>query len=95
MRKPMVTRTIENTAVNVLCMDVNTAEPENKEIVMSGTYKDNDKLMKAIRKEYETDDFKIVHIVDTDVRKELYGMDENKFLAEAVKLDPETRKPLD
>lgn len=94
MRKAMVTRTIESTRVNALCLDIKTAEPMNKEFNLSGTYKDESKLLKAVQKAFDTDDLKVVHIVDSEVVNTLYGMYENDFLANAMELDPETRKPI-
>lgn len=90
----MVTRTIESTRVNALCLDIQTAEPMNKEFNLSGTFKDEAKLLKAVQKAFDTDDLKVVHIVDSEVINTLYGMDENDFLAHAVELDPKTRKPI-
>lgn len=90
----MVTRTIESTKVNALCMDIQSAEPMNKEFNLSGTYKDEAKLLKAVQKSFDTDALKVVHIVDSEVINTLYGMDENEFLAHAVVLDPTTRKPV-
>lgn len=91
----MVTRTIESTRVNALCLDIQTAEPMNKEFNLSGTYKDESKLLKAVQKAFDTDELKVVHIVDSEVINTLYGMYENDFLAHAMELDPKTRKPVD
>lgn len=94
MRKAMVTRTIESTRVNALCLDIQTAEPMNKEFNLSGTFKDESKLLKAVQKAFDTDELMVVHIVDSEVVNTLYGMDENEFLAHATELDPKTRKPI-
>lgn len=104
----MITRTIESTRVNALCMDVNTAEPMNKEFNLSGTFKkkvkdedgnktetiDEKKMLKALQKEFDTDSFKVVHIVDHEIIETLYGMPEQDFLSQAKVLDPETRQPI-
>lgn len=94
-RKPMVTRTIITTKVNVLCLDVESAEPFNKVITLPRTYKDDKALLKSVEKVVNTDSVKAVHVVDKEEVETLYGMDEQKFIDNAVVLDPETRKELE
>lgn len=94
-RKRMITRTILTTKVNALCMDTQTCEACNKDVVLSRTYKDNDKVLKAVKSVLDTPTFKVVDIVDVSTVETLYGMDEQKFINESVILDPETRKELD
>lgn len=92
-RKPMVTRTITTTKANVLCMDIQTAEPFNKVVTLPRTYKDDKTLMKKVQEVVETDIVKAVHIVDKEEVETLYGMTEQEFIQNAVILDPETRRP--
>lgn len=92
-RKPMVTRTITTTKANVLCMDIQTAEPFNKVVTLPRTYKDDKTLMKKVQEVVETDTVKAVHIVDKEEVETLYGMTEQEFIQNAVVLDPETRRP--
>ena len=87
-RPQMVTRTILTTKANVLCMDVNTAEPFNKEVILPRTYNDEEKLLKKVKAVVDTDSIKAVHIVDTEVVKTLYGMAEQDFIDNAVILPP-------
>ena len=94
-RKPMVTRTITNTKVNVLCMDIRSAEPFNKVITLPRTYKDDKTLMKIVNEVMETENIKAVHIVDKEEVETLYGMTEQEFIEKADVLDKETRKPLE
>ena len=94
-RKPMVTRTIITTKVNVLCLDVTKAEPFNKVVMLPRTYKDDKALMKKVQEVVDTDDVKAVHVVDKEELETLYGMDEQTFIEQAKVLDPETRKALD
>lgn len=93
-RKPMITRTIMSTKATVLCLNVETAEPSNETFELARTYKDNDKLMKALKNQYETEDTKLVHIVDIEEVEKLYGMSETDFMLNAIELDPTTRRPL-
>ena len=91
-RKPMVTRTIITTRVNVLCLDVTSAEPFNKVVFLPRTYKDEKALMKKVQEVVDTDEVKAVHIVDKEEVETLYGMTEQDFITNAVILDPATRK---
>lgn len=92
-RKPMVTRTITTTKANVLCMDIQKAEPFNKVVTLPRTYKDDKTLMKKVQEVVETDTVIPVHVVDKEEVETLYGMTEQEFIQKAVVLDPETRRP--
>lgn len=94
-RKPMVTRTITITKANVLCMNIQSAEPFNKVITLPRTYKDDKTLMKKVQEVVETDNIKPVHIVDKEEVETLYGMSEQDFIEKAVVLEPGTRKVLE
>ena len=94
-RKPMVTRTIVTTKVNVLCLDIKSAEPFNEVITLPRTYKDEKKLLKKVEEVLNTDDVKAVHIVDKKEVETLYGMTEQDFLINATVLDPATRKEIE
>ena len=82
-RIPMVTRTIQTTTANVLCLNIKEGEPFNKEVVLPRTYKDEKSMMKVVEKVINTDEVKAVHIVHTDVNETLYGMTEQEFIAAA------------
>ena len=82
-RKPMVTRTIQTTRCNVLCLNIVEGEPFNKEIILPRTYKDEKSMMKVVEKVINTEDVKAVHIVHTEVNETLYGMTEQEFIANA------------
>ena len=94
-REPMVTRTIVTTKVNVLCLDVQRAEPFNKEVILPRTYKNEKKLLKKVEEVVNTEDIKAVHIVDKSEVETLYGMEEQDFIINAEILDPETRKVIE
>lgn len=94
MRKPMVTRTVVGTNVTALCANLETKQMEAKTFALSGTFKDESKLLKKLQKIYDTNTLKVISITDKQEFNTLYGMDEDYFLKNAVILDPETRKPL-
>lgn len=91
-RVPMVTRTITTTEVNVMCLDVEKGEPINKDVTVSGTFKDDEKLLKEVKKNVETDAIKAVHIVDKREVETLYGMTEQEFIEHATQLPPREAK---
>lgn len=87
-RVPMVTRTIVATKANVMCLDVQAGEPYNKAVTVPRTYEDDEALMKKVRPLLETDTLKVVHIVDKEEIKTLYGMTEQEFIQYAKLLPP-------
>ena len=87
-RSPQVTRTIQTTEVNVLCLDINNGEPFNQKVVLPRTYKDEKHMLKAVEKMMNTDTVKAVHIVDSTVKETLYGMSEQDFITFAKVLPP-------
>ena len=94
-RARKVTRTIASTKVIVMCVDTQTAKVENYEVTIAGTYTDDKKLMKAVTKVVETERFKPVAVVSTEVIETLYGMDEQKFIELAEVLPARAKKEID
>lgn len=97
-RIPMVTRTIQTTKANVLCLNIVEGEPFNEVVTLPRTYKDEKSLMKMVEKAINTDSVKAVHVVDTKVEETLYGMSEADFIANAKILperEPQANAPTD
>lgn len=92
-RKPMVTRTITTTKVNVLCLNIETSEPFNMVVTLPRTYADK-KLFKAVQGVVDNDTQKAVHVVDKVEVEILYGMSEQSFIEHATILDKDTRKEI-
>lgn len=88
MRESMVTRTVLGTKVTALAMDTNTCEPSNVTYEIGGQNANDEKLLKKVRKEHDTDDFKVVKIVAVEYFEKRYGMKESDFIANAVELEP-------
>ena len=82
-RTPMITRTIQTTKANVLCLNIVEGEPFNQVVTLPRTYKDEKSLMKQVELAIDTDSVKAVHVVDTVVEETLYGMPEADFIAAA------------
>lgn len=88
MRKPMVTRTMKTMKVNVLCLNVETAEPFNREVILPRVITDSKKLMDKVHEVVDSDEVKAVHVVDTETVETLYGMTEEAFIEMAEILPP-------
>lgn len=79
MRVPMITRTIQSTTAKVMCLDVTTGSTTIQEFKLPRTYKDSKAILKALA-DKNTDTMKLVHVVDSTVTDQLYGMPESKFM---------------
>lgn len=75
-----LTRTLKITRVTALILNVETAEPFNKTFNLEGTYKNDEAILKALKKEYEDDVCKVVHIVDTEVITKKLSMPVQNFI---------------
>lgn len=92
-RERMVTRTVLTTECEVLCVDVSTVETTIQTFTLTGKQENVDQILKSLKKEHETDTFKLVALQGDPVLKEtMYGMKEIDFINIAKKLDPDTRK---
>lgn len=87
-RTPMVTRTIQTTKANVLCLNIVEGEPFNKVVTLPRTYKDENAMLKVISKMVDNDEVKAVHVVDSYVEETLYGMSEQRFIDLAQVIPP-------
>lgn len=94
-RKINITRSFKATKVNVLCLELETAEPFNTDLTLPRTYKDEKKLMNAVKEIIDTDKQKAVHITLAEEVNTMYGMTEEDFIKYGVELDPETRKAIE
>ena len=94
-RKRMVTRTVTGTEAEIQIVTISASEITTIKHTVGGEFTDNDKLLKAIKKEVETDDIKVLQILTTTKIDKCYGMLESEFIKLAKELDPETRKALE
>lgn len=79
-RERMVTRTVNVSKVEVLCMDTEKAEVVVKVYDIGGGLTDENLILKAIKKQHETDTFKCVKVSSVEQYEVLYGMPESKFI---------------
>lgn len=87
-RPRMVTRTMKELKVDVICLNLETRESFNKEFILTGDYTE-DKLIKELRKNYETETEKLVQIIGIKREQTLYGMPETEFIKNAEKIEKE------
>ena len=87
-RERMVTRTVVVTTVGTMCLDVTTAEVQILNYDLSGSYSDFNTALKALKKQYETDNFKLVAVQHMTEKEVLYGMKEIDFIKLAKILPP-------
>lgn len=88
MRKPMVTRTITTTEVELLCVDIEKSETLTKTVTLPRTYKDEKSILKRISENGALDSVKPVHVISTTTHETLYGMTEDEFINTAKVLPP-------
>lgn len=92
MRKEkMITRTIMQTSVKIMAIDVTNSEVSIFETKMGGVYTDSE-LLEILKKMYETDTYKLVHIESNTHEEILLGMSESQFMKYATVLPPRTKK---
>lgn len=91
-RVPQVTRTIQTTIAQVMCLNIAKGTPFTKEVTLPRVYKDDAHILKQVKKIIDSDTEKAVHIVSAEVKETLYGMTEQKFIEVAEVLPPRKEK---
>lgn len=87
-RKAIVSRTIKATKCNVLCVNIETSQTETQEVTVSRTYSDPKKLLKKVQSLVDSDTYKAVQVVSTEVVEQRYGMSEEDFIKHSEVLPP-------
>ena len=90
-RERMITRTVSATVATVMAVEIKTAKAFTTEFTMTGIYKDNADLLKAIKKN-DSDVLVYAAIVSTRTEETLYGMPESEFMKYAKVLPPRAAK---
>lgn len=94
MKKYPFTRTISKQNVIALVFDKQTGEATNMKVTIAPVITDTKKLEKAVAEKLEDYNIKFIEIVDVTIDEKVYGLTLDAFMANAVELDPKTRKPL-
>lgn len=89
-----VTRTFEGMEVTALVCDTVTAELSNETFTIGHVINSEEKLEKLAAKKLNKGDVRFVKVVDSKVTTKVLGMTSEQFIANAVELDPKTRKPI-
>ena len=93
MRESYITRTITTTKASILCLDVESGEPCNRTFIFPRTYKkEKELLQKAQAALVDEPNLRAVHVADSEVLEELYGMPESTFLTYAQKMEKKNNK---
>ena len=87
-RVPQVTRTIQTTKANIMCLNIEKGEPFTQEVTLPRTYKDDKAILKTAEKVINTNTVKAVHVASAEVQETLYGMTEQRFIELADILPP-------
>ena len=94
----MVTRTVIGTKATVKTIDITSDTINTREVMLSKTFDDGaiDKVKRASEKvitaQFPTET--VVAVLSFSRDEKLYGVEEAIFMAHAVELDKETRKPI-
>lgn len=92
-KEKMITRTFKITHVSVMRLSTITAQAETVDVTMVGSFSNNDELLNAIKKEYETNTMLYVMIMSSFETEKLMGVTESDFYNMAVELPPRTNTP--
>ena len=83
-RKRVVSRTIKATRVTCRVINTETEEIDNVVYTLSTVWKDSEKALKKIKKEYETETEKIISVVSMETIEEKRYMSEEDYIMYSV-----------
>lgn len=87
-REKMVTRTMTETTVEVMIVNIDTASVSTEVYRLAGSYETDKDIMKYLEKNYARDNVKFVSITNKSEIEQLYGMSESEFISLARVLPP-------
>lgn len=87
--KKMVTRTVISSVVTLMTVNLETAEVENKEIELSGQFKNEKQILCVLEKNQSLlgETIKPVQVLDVKPNETIYGMSEQEFITLAKPMD--------
>lgn len=85
-RERMITRTVTEVTVKVMCVNVETAQVEVVDFKVYGNYENIDVILKTLKKQHETDNYKLIKVENAHTTEKLYGMTEQQFIELAKEL---------
>ena len=92
----MITRAVDGTKATVKVVSRSTDEISTREVYLSKDFtEDAKKCFKECVKALSNDeDLVIINVENVEKVHKLYGLPVEQFMAEAIELDPETRKAI-
>ena len=93
----LVTRAVVGTEATIKVVDLATDAISTETVVIDKKFEEDEKakVRKAVDKMFEgREDVAVVTVIDFKQVNKLFGVKQEIFMANAIELDPETRKPL-
>lgn len=84
-----ITRMVKITRAEVMQVITESNETATATVEVHGTFKDKEKLLTAIKKSYDNDAIKNVHVLSSEEDEILYGMPVDDFIRCAQVMDKE------
>ena len=84
----MVTRTVKVNHVKIMALDLEKEKPFETTITVSEIDKNPEKFLQRVKRVFDTDNIKAVHIISYWPEEILYGMSEQKFIENSEVLPP-------
>lgn len=94
----LVTRAVVGTEATIKVVDLATDAISTETVVIDKKFEEDEKakVRKAVDKLFaDRDDVAVVTVISFKQVNKLFGVKQEIFMANAIELDPETRKPLD
>lgn len=94
----LVTRAVVGTEATIKVVDLATDAISTEVVVIDKKFEADEKakVRKAVDKLFaDREDVAVVTVVDFKQVNKLFGVKQEIFMANAIELDPETRKPLE
>lgn len=83
-----IIRTFNGQKVNAKIVNITEEKVETREFTLPVAINDNEKLLKNLKKTYETDELKVLSIVSAEPFEDVYEISIEDFLKYATKVDP-------
>lgn len=90
-KERMITRTVTLTTVKVLCVEVGTQATSTEVFHVTGCFDDATTLLAQLQKQYGSENFLLVAILDREETEKLYAMPESVFVSMATEIPPRAK----
>lgn len=91
-RVAMVTRTVSYLKCEVMALDTVAGEVKTVTIDYTGAHKDDEKILKDLKKDWLLADVALVKIISKTEVEQLYGMREDDFIKYATPMESRSSK---